>query len=85
MHTQNFIIDERGDWQMVKEINELFPQLHIIPSFAFVPETVYFRYILALVVAPQHIHFVRVLYLVCEQKTNCLDALLPPVNVIAQK
>ena len=85
VHAQNFVVDEGGHREVVEEVDELLPQLHGVPSFALVPEPVDLGNILALVVAPQHKHFVGVLYFVREQQANGLDALLPPVDVIAQK
>ena len=39
----------------------------------------------ALVVTPQHEEILRVFDFVCQHQADCLDRLLPPVNVVAQE
>jgi hypothetical protein len=85
MHTQNLVIDQCADRQVVEKVNKLLPKLHVVTTFALVPETVYFRNVLAFVVTTKHINHVWVLDFVAEKEADGLNALFPPVNVVTKE
>ena len=85
MHTKDFVIDQRRDWQVVEQVNKLFPKFHVVTTFALVPETVDFRYVLALMVTTKHINHVWVLDFVAEKEADGLDALFTPVHIVTQE
>ena len=48
---------------MIEKVNERFPKLRIISTFALIPKAVYFRDVLTFVITP----WLRILYFVSEQ------------------
>ena len=40
MDAEDLVVDDGGDWEAVEALNELFPQLETISSFAFVIEAI---------------------------------------------
>jgi len=52
---------------MIEKVNERFPKLRIITTFALVPKAVYFRDVLTFVITPKQVNFLRILYFVGEQ------------------
>lgn len=70
MHGQDSVIDDCRDGQVVEQVHELLPQATVVAALALVPEAIYFRNVLAFVVATKHVNFVRVLDLKSEQKAD---------------
>lgn len=85
MAAEDFLVDDRSDWQAVETIREGLPELDVVPSLAFVVKAIYPVYARALVIAAQQEEVLRVLDLVRQQQTYRLQRLLPSVNVVAQK
>jgi hypothetical protein len=61
MHRKNTIVDHSSDWKVVKQIDKLLPKTSVVAATTLIPEAVYFRDVLTLVVAAQQVHLVRVL------------------------
>jgi hypothetical protein len=40
MHTEDFLINDGSNWEAVETISEGFPQLDVIPSLAFIVESI---------------------------------------------
>ena len=40
MHSEDFLINDCGNWQAVEAIGESLPKLDVVPPLAFVVETV---------------------------------------------
>ena len=70
MHGQDSVIDDCRDGQVVEQVHKLLPEATVVAALALVPETVYFRNVLAFVVATQHMDPVWVLDLESEQKAD---------------
>jgi hypothetical protein len=66
VHTENPVVYEGSHWEMIEEINEGFPKLRIITTFALIPKAVYFRDVLTFVITPKQVNSIRILYFVGE-------------------
>ena len=67
MHTQDFVLNEGSNGKVIEQIDELFPELEVVPPFAFIQETVNLSYILILMISPEHRNFTGVLDLIGHQ------------------
>ena len=62
MHSKYSIVYKGGNGQMIKEIDERFPEFAVIAPSTLVPETINSCDVLALVVTSQQVNLSRVLY-----------------------
>lgn len=85
MHTEDLVVDQGWNWQVVEQVDEKLPELHVVTAFALVPETVDFWNVLAFVIATKHVNHVWVLDFVAEKETNGFDALFTSINIVAQE
>ncbi|CDK26665.1 unnamed protein product [Kuraishia capsulata CBS 1993] len=85
MHGKDLFVDDGSNRQTVETISKRLPQLDIVAPFALVIESVYSVDGGTLVVTSQDEEILRILDLVREQQTDCLQRLLAPINVITQK
>lgn len=85
VHAQDPVVYQGCHGQVIEQVDEGTPELRLVPPFALIPESIYLCYILALVIASQEMHLVRVLYLEGQKNAEGLYALLASVNVIAKK
>lgn len=85
MHAQYALFNKSCNGKVVKKVDKFFPELEIIPTFAFVEEPIYLGDILIFVVSSKKRYFVRVLDLIGHQETNTLYALFTSVNIVSQK
>jgi hypothetical protein len=83
MHGEDLLIDYGSDRQAVKTIGKSFPQLDIVPAFAFVVESIDSVDGSAFMIASQNEKVLGVLNLVGEEKTDSLERLLATIDVIA--
>jgi len=82
VHAQDFFVNESSNRETVEAVGEGFPQFDIVSSLAFVVETINTVDGGALVVSSQEEEVLRVLYLVSQEKANCLKTLLASVHVV---
>ena len=88
MHTQDFVVDQRTNWQVLERLAKLLPNFHAIfvkGAFARVFKTVYLVDQTALVVAAKHVHFSRVTQLLGEKQSDHFYIVGVPVYVITLK
>ena len=41
MHTNDFFVNNRANGHHIEAVAECFPELQVVPSFAFIVETIY--------------------------------------------
>ena len=70
---------------MVEQIDEGTPNLRLVPPFALIPKSIYLCYVLTLVITAEKVHFVRMLYLERQQKTERFNTLLPTVYIVTEE
>lgn len=85
MHREDLLVDDGSDWQAVEAVCECLPQLDVVPSLAFVVESIDSIDRCALVVSAQDEEVLGVFDLVRKQQADGLQALLASINVIAQE
>lgn len=72
MATEDFVIDESGDWHAVEHVLEAFPELHTVSSFAFIIKSINPIEVGHFVIATQQEEVVRVLDFVAQQQDDRL-------------
>ena len=85
MHTEYFFIYQSADWEVLKSLTELFPQLYAVfieSSLARVLESVDLVDQAALMISSEHVDEAWVPQLIRKQKSNYLHIIRVPVNVI---
>lgn len=85
VHAQDLLVDERGHREAVETLGECLPEADVVPALALVVEAVDAVDGRALVVPPQQEEVFWVLYLVRQQQTDRLQALLASVDVVPQE
>lgn len=85
MHAQNAFVNDSRNWEVVKHCAEFTPHRKIVPSFAFIIETIHSCNRAALMISSQQEYMIRVLYLVSNQHANGFDALFTTVNKVSDK
>ena len=85
MHAQNLIVDQSCNRQTVKAVSEDLPELDAVPALALIIEAVDPIDRGALVVPTQQEEVLWVLNLVGKQKTDSLQRLLSPVDVVSEE
>ena len=85
VHTQDTIVDDRGDRQDIEAGAELSPDAHVVPALAFIVKSVHSVDGLALVIASEQVEVLGELDLVREQQCDRFNTLLTSVNVVANK
>jgi hypothetical protein len=65
--TENLLINDGGDWEAIEAISECLPKLDVVPSFAFIVETINPVDRGALVVTPKKEKILWILDLICEK------------------
>jgi len=83
VHTENSLVNDSRDGQVVEHSAEVSPHRQVVPALALVVESIHPGDRVALVVASEKVNHVGVLHFVGQQKTDGLDALLPAVNEVA--
>lgn len=73
------------DGEAVERIDKRFPDFDVTAALAFVVETVDPCHVGAFVVPAEHEEILRELELVAEEQEDCLQALLPAVDIIAEE
>ena len=82
MHTQDALVNDRRDGEVVKHRAEVPPEGKTVATLALVVEAVQSRDGVALVVASQQVNHVWPFYFVCQQETHRLNALLAAIHVV---
>lgn len=82
VHADDLVINDRTDWKAIEAIRERLPKLNAVAPFALIIETIYSVDRSALVVPAEQKEILRVLQLISEEETNCLEALLPSIDVV---
>ena len=85
MHAQYLIFYKSGYWHHIKQFYKASPKSYIVSSTTFIVESVYFWYILALVISTEKEDILGILDLECQEKTHCLYTLLAAIHVITEK
>jgi len=83
MHGEDLLVDYGGNRQAVKTIGKSFPQLDIIPTFAFVVESIDSVDGSTFMIASQNEKILGVLNLVGKEEADSLEGLLATIDVIA--
>lgn len=83
MHAQYPVFDQGSHRQHVESRGKLLPESNAVPLLALLVEPVDLRDVLALVIAAQKKHGLRVFNFVGEQQTNRLDGLLASIHVVS--
>jgi hypothetical protein len=69
MHTENSIFNKCCNRKIIEQVNERLPQLHGVPTSAFIPEPIDSRDVLAFMISSQQEDSLGILDLVGKQKT----------------
>ena len=85
VHGEDLLVDDGGNRQAVEAIGECLPKLDVVPSFAFIIETIDSVNGGALVVPTEDEEIFGVLDLVCEEKADGFEGLLATVNVVSEE
>lgn len=85
MHAQDLVVDDGSHGEAVKAVGEGLPEPDAEPALALVVEAVDAVDGGAFVVAPEEEEVVREFDLVGEEEAYRLDAVLPPVDVVAKE
>jgi len=85
MATEDLLVDNSGDRQTVEAIRERLPELDVVPTLAFIVETVYPVYAGTLVIATQEKEILRIFDLVRQQQTYRFQRLLPSIDVVTEE
>lgn len=85
MHGENFLIDDRSDWEAVEAVSKSLPELDVVSSLALIVEAIDTVYRCTLVVASKDKEILWILDLVGEEEADGLQGLLSSVDVVAQK
>lgn len=85
MHSEDLLINNRGDRQTIETVRECLPQLDIVASLAFIIEAVYTVDRGAFVITTENKEVLGVLDLICKEQANCFQRLLSTINIIAKE
>lgn len=85
VHADDLVVDDGGDGETVEALGEGLPEADAVAAFALVVEAVDSVNGGALVVSSEEEEVVGKLDFVAEEKADCLHALLPSVNVVAEE
>lgn len=85
MHTEDLVVDESSNRETVEAVGETLPQAHVVPSFAFVVESVHTVDGSTLVIASEEEEVELVFELVGKKKAYRLDALLATINIVPEE
>ena len=83
MDAKNLIVDNSSNWETIEALDKLFPQLQRVSALALVIESVDPIDGSALVVASEQEKVLRVLDFVRQKKTDYLQVLLAPINIVS--
>jgi hypothetical protein len=82
---ENLLVDDGSDREAVEAVRERLPKLDVVAAFALVVEAVDAVDGRALVVAAEQEKVLGILDLVGEEQADGLEALLAPVDVVAEE
>lgn len=85
MHREDFLVDDRCNGQAIEAVGERLPELDIIPSLAFVVESIYAVDGRALVIPAQDEEVFWIFDLVREKQANGFKRLFTSVDVVPKK
>lgn len=86
MESENLIIDDGSQRQEVEQIGIVSPDVGVaVFSKAFVIETVYLCNLPGFVVTTEDGHSVGVSNFECDEESDCLDGVVPAIDVIAHE
>lgn len=71
MHTQDFLINNSGNWKTVETVCESLPKFYVVSSLAFVIKTINSVNACAFMVTSEKEEVFRVFDFVSEEETNC--------------
>lgn len=83
MHADNPVVDQRGHWHTLEAIRKGSPETDAIATFALVVEAIDLVNVVGFMIASKEKEIVRIFYFVRKKETNALNALFPPIHVIA--
>ena len=83
MHTENSLVNNRTDREIVEHRAEVSPQGKTVAPLALVVKPVKPGDRVAFVIAPQEINHVRALYLVDQEQAHRLNRLLASINKVS--
>lgn len=83
MQTEDLIVDQCGEWEVVKEICEIFPHVRVpVLSQAFVIEAIHLGNLSRLMIAAQDCDALRVSDFEGNEEGDCLDGEVAAVNIV---
>lgn len=85
VHGKDLLVDDSGNRKAVKAIRKGLPELDVVPTLAFIVETVNTVDTGTLVVSTEDKEVLRILDLVREQKADGLQGLLATIDVIPEE
>lgn len=85
MNAEDLVVDDGSDWEAVEAMDELFPELERISSFALIVESVNPVDGPALVVSPQQEKVLRVFDFVRQEQADHLEVLLTSIHIVSQE
>ena len=85
MNAEDLVVNYGSDWEAVEAMDELFPELQRISSFALIIESVNPVDGPALVVSSQQEKVLWVFDFISQEQADHLEVLLTPIHVVAQE
>ena len=85
VNAEDLVVDDGSDWEAVEAMDELFPELQRISSFALIVESVNPVDGTALVVSSQQEKVLGVFNFVRKEQADHLEVLLTPIHVVSQE
>ncbi len=84
MEAEDLVVDKSGEWKVIKEIGEVFPDVGIaIFTQTFVVESVYLGNLARLVVAAENSDAARIADFQCYKEGNGFDGVVAAVDIVA--
>lgn len=86
MQTEDTVLNDRGQWQVVEERGEVLPDIRVaVLSQALIVEAVHLRDLFALVVATENRDSAGVANLEAHEQGNCLDRVVATIDVVSHE